>query len=130
MKIHPVILAGGCGTRLWPLSRESFPKQFLPLLGKGSGATKDAPCPPQRSPFQETLERCAALGSVEPAIVVTNREHRFLVAGQALEARRALGTLYLEPFGRSTAPALAIVAHEIRRRDPEALLLVLPADHD
>jgi mannose-1-phosphate guanylyltransferase/mannose-6-phosphate isomerase len=117
MNIHPVILAGGCGTRLWPLSRESYPKQFLPLLGS-------------RSPFQETLERCAALGAIEPAVVVTNQEHRFLVAGQARETGRALRTLYLEPFGRSTAPALAIVAHEILREDPEALLLVLPADHD
>ena len=117
MNLYPVILAGGCGTRLWPLSRESYPKQFLPLLGS-------------RSPFQETLERCSALGAIEPAIVVTNQEHRFLAVDQARQIGKPLRTLYLEPFGRSTAPALAIVAHEIFREDPQALLLVLPADHD
>ena len=117
MKLYPVILAGGCGTRLWPMSRESYPKQFLPLL-EG------------RSPFQATLARCAAIGAVEPPTIVVNQEHRFLVADQAKQARLPMRKLYLEPFGRSTAPALALVAYELREEDPEAVLLVLPADHD
>src|SRR6476661_4074952 len=74
MKLQPVILAGGSGTRLWPMSRESFPKQFLALL-EG------------RSPFQATLDRCASLGRIEPPIVVVNHEHRFLAADQALVAQ-------------------------------------------
>ena len=117
MKLHPVILAGGSGTRLWPMSRESYPKQFLPLLeGK--------------SPFQATLDRCVALGRVEPATVVVNHEHRFLAADQAKGAGRALKRIYIEPAGRSTAPAIALVAHELVAEDPQALILVLPADHD
>jgi mannose-1-phosphate guanylyltransferase/mannose-6-phosphate isomerase len=117
MKLHPVILAGGSGTRLWPMSRESFPKQFLPLLDG-------------RSPFQATLDRCVALGRVEPATVVVNQEHRFLAADQAKGAGRALKHIYIEPVGRSTAPAIALVAHELVADDPQALMLVLPADHD
>jgi mannose-1-phosphate guanylyltransferase/mannose-6-phosphate isomerase len=117
MRLHPVILAGGSGTRLWPMSRESFPKQFLPLLeGK--------------SPFQATLDRCAGLGRTEPATVVVNQEHRFLTADQAKAARRALKRIYIEPVGRSTAPAIALVAHDLVAEDPDALMLVLPADHD
>lgn len=117
MKLHPVILAGGCGTRLWPMSRESYPKQFLPLLNG-------------RSPFQATLDRCAGLGRVEPATIVVNQEHRFLAADQAKAAGRALKQVYIEPVGRSTAPAIALVAHELVAEDPQALMLVLPADHD
>ena len=117
MKLHPVILAGGSGTRLWPMSRESYPKQFLPLL-EG------------RSPFQATLERCAGLGRVEPATVIVNGEHRFLAADQARSAGRALRRLYIEPVGRSTAPAVALAALDLVAEDPQALMLVLPADHD
>jgi len=117
MKLHPVILAGGSGTRLWPMSRESYPKQFLPLLeGK--------------SPFQATLDRCAGLGRIEPATVVVNQEHRFLAVDQAKSAGRKLKQVYIEPVGRSTAPAVALVAHELVAEDPNALMLVLPADHD
>jgi mannose-1-phosphate guanylyltransferase/mannose-6-phosphate isomerase len=117
MRLHPVILAGGCGTRLWPMSRESYPKQFLPLLeGK--------------SPFQATLDRCAALGRIEPATIVVNQEHRFLAAEQARAAGRTVKRIYIEPVGRSTAPAVALVAHELVAENPESLMLVLPADHD
>jgi len=117
MNIHPVILAGGSGTRLWPMSRESYPKQFLPLFGA-------------RSPFQATLERLAGVGGVEPATVVASLDHRFLVQDQVRSAGRALRALYLEPCGRSTAPAIATVAHELAESDPDAVMLVLPADHD
>jgi mannose-1-phosphate guanylyltransferase/mannose-6-phosphate isomerase len=117
MNLHPLILAGGSGTRLWPMSREAYPKQFLELL---DGA----------SPFQATLARLQALGRVQPATVVASQDHRFLVADQVRAAGHALRALYLEPCGRSTAPALAVVAYELVRDDPDAVMLVLPADHD
>lgn len=117
MNIHPVILCGGAGTRLWPLSRESTPKQFLPLL-RG------------RSPFESTLQRVQALAGVGAPMVVSSAEHRFTVQDQA----RAVGIgdyqLYLEPCPRGTAPAIAIVACQLLRDDPEAAMLILPADHD
>jgi len=117
MNLYPVILAGGSGTRLWPLSRESYPKQFLDLLDG-------------KSPFCRTLERLDALGRVQPATVVVNEEHRFLVADQVKGCGRELRRTYVEPFGRSTAPALGIVACDLFKEDPDALMLVLPADHD
>jgi mannose-1-phosphate guanylyltransferase/mannose-6-phosphate isomerase len=120
MRLYPVILAGGCGTRLWPMSREAYPKQFLPLLGTDHPA----------SPFQATLDRLKGLGHVEPPTVVANQEHRFLVADQAAKAGCAMRRLYVEPFGRGTAPALGVVACEIFKEDAGAILLVLPADHD
>ncbi len=112
----PVILSGGSGTRLWPLSRETYPKQFLPLLGK-------------RSLFQLTLDRLNGLPERGAPILVCNDQHRFLVAEQL----RLLGlndaTVLLEPVGRNTAPATACAALTALERDPDALLLVLPADH-
>jgi mannose-1-phosphate guanylyltransferase/mannose-6-phosphate isomerase len=117
MNLYPVILAGGSGTRLWPLSREAYPKQFLELLDG-------------RSPFVATLDRLKGLGRVQPATVVVNQEHRFLVADQVKRSGHALRTLYVEPFGRSTAPALGVVACDLFKEDPDALMLVLPADHD
>src|SRR5437868_4178268 len=116
MEIQPVILAGGSGTRLWPLSRESMPKQFLPLL---DGV----------SPFQETLRRLAGIEDAAPPVVVASEEHRFLVADQ-LRAEGVPAVVYLEPCARGTAPALAVAAHHAARRDPQAILLALPSDHD
>jgi len=117
--IVPVILSGGAGTRLWPLSREGYPKQFLPLVG-------------ERTMIQETALRAVGLPEVTGPIVVCNEAHRFLVAEQL----RACGTdpraILLEPAGRNTAPAVAVAALAALARSEsgeEPLLLVLPADH-
>jgi mannose-1-phosphate guanylyltransferase len=113
--IIPVILAGGAGSRLWPLSRQLNPKQFLPL-------TDD------RTMLQATLSRLKGL-DVEVPLVVCNDEHRFLVAEQL----RAIGVdnaqILLEPVGRNTAPAIALAAMSAMQRNLEAVLLVLAADH-
>src|SRR3954463_11761170 len=115
--LYPVILSGGSGTRLWPMSREASPKQFLPLL---DGA----------SPFRATLRRLRGIASAKPPIVVANHEHRFLVLDQLRESGETALALYAEPCGRNTAPAAAVVARHPVQTDPEALMLLLPADHD
>jgi len=116
MKIHPVILCGGSGTRLWPLSRSAFPKQFLRLSS-------------EFTMLQETLRRMSGLPDVAPPVVICNEEHRFLVAEQlrAIDVRPEW--LILEPVGRNTAPAVAAAALALARQDPKALMLVLPSDH-
>ena len=117
MKIVPVILCGGSGSRLWPLSRAMFPKQLLPLTGS-------------RSLLQETVTRVRSVAPSDVApLVVCNEAHRFLVAAQ-LEEIGVEATLILEPEGRNTAPAVAVAAllQEAISEDP-CLLLVLPADH-
>jgi len=113
--ITPVILAGGSGTRLWPLSRRMLPKQFLPLSG-------------EQSMFQETLKRLNGLER-SSSVVVCNSEHRFLVAEQLLELGESEGSIILEPIGRNTAPAIAAAALNALEKDDDALLLVLAADH-
>jgi len=117
MNLVPVILCGGSGTRLWPLSRALYPKQLLALAGS-------------RSLLQDTVARLALLpGTAGPPVVICNEAHRFLVAGQLGEAG-ADPALILEPEGRNTAPAAAIAALVARRRaGSDVLLLVLPADH-
>jgi mannose-1-phosphate guanylyltransferase / mannose-6-phosphate isomerase len=112
--ITPVILSGGGGTRLWPLSRAAYPKQLLAL---GGG----------RSLLQETLLRVAGPGFAAP-LVICNDDYRFLVA-QQLQDLGAEGQVILEPVGRNTAPAAAVAALYAGRADPEALLLILPSDH-
>ena len=109
----PVLLSGGVGSRLWPVSRAARPKQFLPLGGDGSM-------------LQETQRRLKGL-DCGPAIVVCNAEHRFMVAEQLRAEAAASPTIILEPAGRNTAPAIALAA--LQAQHPEALLLVLPADH-
>ena len=119
--ITPVILSGGAGTRLWPLSRELYPKQLLPLLGT-------------RTMLQETLLRLEGLPSAAP-VLVCNEAHRFLVAEQLRELRITPRAMVLEPFGRNTAPAIALAAHaaldglDATAGAEDPLLLVLPADH-
>ncbi|WP_445146012.1 mannose-1-phosphate guanylyltransferase/mannose-6-phosphate isomerase [Dyella sp. Tek66A03] len=112
----PLILSGGSGTRLWPVSRKNLPKQFLSLTGQGTL-------------FQQTLERTRLLQDVAAPIVVASEDHRFLAAEQLLESGVEGATIVLEPTARNTAPAIALGALQAIERDPEALLLVLPADH-
>ncbi len=116
-QIIPVILSGGSGTRLWPMSRKLYPKQFIPLRNG-------------RSLFQDTVARVRNLeNGVQEPIVVCNDEHRFMAAEQLRleEVKRA--DIVLEPVGRNTAPAIALAALQALQRDPHAVLLVLPADH-
>ena len=111
----PVLLSGGVGSRLWPVSREAYPKQFLPLA---SEATM----------LQETLARTGALDAARP-LVVCNEGHRFMVAEQLRQLAVAPAAIILESEGRNTAPAVALAALRALEDDPEATLLVLPADH-
>jgi mannose-1-phosphate guanylyltransferase/mannose-6-phosphate isomerase len=113
--LTPVLLSGGVGSRLWPVSREAHPKQFLPLAG-------------ELSMLQETLQRTSGLQETAP-LVVCNEEHRFMVAEQLRQINLQAGALILEPQGRNTAPAVALAALQAVAGDPDALLLVLPADH-
>lgn len=114
-RITPVILSGGSGTRLWPLSREAHPKQFLPILG-------------ELSLLQATALRLNGLDAGAP-IVVANESHRFLVAEQLQQVGVKAGALLLEPVGRNTAPAIAVAAIQALQTDADAVLLVMPSDH-
>ncbi|MAT93366.1 MAG: mannose-1-phosphate guanylyltransferase/mannose-6-phosphate isomerase [Halioglobus sp.] len=113
--LTPVLLSGGVGSRLWPVSREAHPKQFLPLAG-------------ELSMLQETLQRTTGLQAAAP-LVVCNEEHRFMVAEQLRQLELDSSGLILEPQGRNTAPAVALAALHLVREDPQAVMLVLPADH-
>jgi len=114
--LHPVVLSGGSGTRLWPLSRQNQPKQFLALIG-------------ERSLFQETILRAARLDAAQPPVTVCSADHRFMVGEQLAAVGVTSGGILLEPVARNTAPAIALAALHVAARDPEATLLVLPADH-
>ena len=120
MEIQPVILCGGSGTRLWPLSRQAYPKQFLPLSGDSSL-------------LQQTVSRLGAVAgqdlTVLPAMVVCNEDHRFLVAEQLRSSDAPQGAIVLEPVGRNTAPALTAAALQVSEGGQDPLLLVMPADH-
>ncbi|WP_070281751.1 mannose-1-phosphate guanylyltransferase/mannose-6-phosphate isomerase [Janthinobacterium sp. MP5059B] len=112
----PVILCGGSGTRLWPLSREAFPKQFLRLSSKGSM-------------LQQTLQRLAGMDAVTPALLVCNESSRFIVAEQVREIGLENSRMLLEPMRRNTAPAIASAALHAMENGEDPLLLVLPSDH-
>ncbi|MEO1001292.1 MAG: sugar phosphate nucleotidyltransferase, partial [Pseudomonadota bacterium] len=113
--IHPVILCGGSGTRLWPVSRKSYPKQFTALLG-------------DETLFQTTLRRAAAVTDAAP-FLVTHEDFRFIVADQVQETGLPILGIGLEPEARDTGPAVCLAALAIARTDPDALMLVLPSDH-
>src|SRR5688572_4572087 len=114
MSLTPVVLCGGSGTRLWPLSRSNLPKQFLPLVS-------------ERTMLQETVMRLQGLDGAEAPIAIANEEHRFLVAEQLREISRPAQALVLEPAGRGTAAAAAAAALIVPQKD--ALMLVMAADH-
>ena len=116
MKIVPVILSGGSGTRLWPLSRKEYPKQYLPLAG-------------DNTMLQETILRLSGLDNLADPIIVCNTDHRFLVAEQCQQIGVKNPTILLEPVGRNTAPAIAAAALQSLKTSDDTVLLVLSADH-
>lgn len=116
IKIHPVVLSGGAGSRLWPISRTAYPKQFLALNGTGSL-------------LQQTLRRVADPGLFQRPLIIANNEHRFLAAEQAQTIGVEPRAIVLEPVGRNTAPAAAVAALMVGQEDPNALVLLLPSDH-
>jgi mannose-1-phosphate guanylyltransferase/mannose-6-phosphate isomerase len=115
-KIIPVILSGGSGTRLWPLSRKEYPKQYLPLVG-------------DNTMLQETILRLEGLDNLADPIIICNADHRFLVAEQCQQIDIKNPTILLEPVGRNTAPAIAAAALQSLKQTDDAVLLVLSADH-
>ena len=117
--IIPLILCGGSGTRLWPLSRESYPKQFLSVK-KGQKFTL----------LQETIKRISTLKNLKQPILVCNEEHRFIVAEQMRELNIKEFIILLEPFGRNTAPAITLAALKSLELEEDPILLVLSSDHE
>ncbi|MHB8535696.1 MAG: sugar phosphate nucleotidyltransferase, partial [Sulfuricaulis sp.] len=117
MKINPVILSGGSGTRLWPLSREHYPKQLLCLLG-------------EQTLLQQTAARLDGMENVAAPLLVCNEEHRFLIAEQLRQMGKTAVDILLEPVGRNTAPALTLAALALlRETSDDVLMLAMPADH-
>ena len=115
-RIVPVLLSGGTGSRLWPLSRETYPKQLLSLLG-------------DQTLLQQTALRVADAALFAGPIVIANAEHRFVIGEQLRAAGISDPAIVLEPFGRNTAPAVAVAALLASEADPEAVILVMPVDH-
>jgi mannose-1-phosphate guanylyltransferase/mannose-6-phosphate isomerase len=115
-RIHPVILSGGSGTRLWPLSRRAHPKQLMPLVG-------------EHTLLQQTTLRVADPARFAPPLVVCNEAHRFIIAEQLRACGIEPRAIVLEPVARNTAPAIAAAASMVHESDPDGLLLVLPSDH-
>ncbi len=116
--IIPIILCGGTGTRLWPLSRESYPKQYLNLLQND-----------KQSLLQKTFRRISKINTLQSPIFITNEEHRFIIAEQIRQMGVKDKSIILEPFGRNTAPAVAVAALEAVRQGEDPNLLVLASDH-
>ena len=119
MKLSPVILAGGGGTRLWPLSREHYPKQFLKLFDNNTL-------------LQNTLLRLEGLNTsieVSDPVIICNEAHRFLVAEQSAQISRNISSIILEPAGRNTAPALTVASLHKNEESDDAVIIMMPADH-
>ncbi|GIZ52519.1 mannose-1-phosphate guanylyltransferase/mannose-6-phosphate isomerase [Noviherbaspirillum aridicola] len=114
--LYPVILSGGSGTRLWPLSRAALPKQYQPLVS-------------DKTMLQETVLRTAGIAGVGAPLLVCANEHRFLAADQLSRAGVTPLDIILEPQGKNTAPAVTVAAQYLLSRDPDAVMLVMPADH-
>ena len=114
--IYPVILAGGSGTRLWPLSRELYPKQLLELTG-------------DNTMLQDTLLRLSGIDQMAPPIIICNENHRFMAAEQLRNINIKPDAIILEPVGRNTAPAVAVAALKTLNISQDSLILILPADH-
>lgn len=119
LPIQPIVLCGGSGSRLWPLSRESFPKQYLNLIGES-----------KNSLLQNTFQRLKALKNIESPILICNENHRFIVAEQMREIGIKPKTIILETCGRNTAPAVAVGAVRALSDHNDSILLVLAADHN
>ena len=117
--VIPIILCGGTGTILWPLSRESFPKQYLSLIDDND-----------KSLLQKTIERITPLSNLLNPILICNEEHRFIVAEQMREIDISPISIMLEPFGRNTAPAITLSAMKALENDPDPILLILSSDHE
>jgi mannose-1-phosphate guanylyltransferase/mannose-6-phosphate isomerase len=115
-QIYPVVLSGGSGTRLWPMSRASYPKQLLPLTSS-------------HSMIQDTVLRFADWPGAADPLIVCNNDHRFIIAEQLRALNMEAAEIVLEPMGRNTAPAVAVAAHLLLQRDENAVMVVLPADH-
>ena len=114
--IHPVILSGGSGSRLWPLSRKKSPKQFIDLVG-------------DNNLLQDTCQRLGSIKDTESTIIVCNEDHRFQVAESLRKLNISNGEIILEPLAKNTAPAIALAALHIFEKDKDGLMLVLAADH-
>ena len=113
--LHPVLLCGGSGTRLWPLSRKSYPKQFSSLVG-------------EESLFQASARRLSGPGFAAP-VIVTGSDFRFIVTEQLAQAGVSPDAILIEPAARNTAPAILAAALVLQRQDPQAVVLVAPSDH-
>ena len=116
-QIIPTVLCGGVGSRLWPVSRESFPKQFLSFLSE------------EYSLLQSTVNRTRKINSIEDPILICNEEHRFIVAEQMREINVKPCSILLEPFGKNTCPAIALAAIKSLENYEDPTLLVLSSDH-
>ena len=119
VSICPVILCGGSGTRLWPLSRETYPKQYISLSSKN-----------EQSLLQNTIKRLSGLKNICKPIMLCNEDHRFLVAEQLRAIGTNPNTILLEPEGRNTAPAIAISAIKALEIEEDPILLILSSDHE
>lgn len=115
--IYPIILAGGVGSRLWPMSRSQFPKQCIDIVSSG------------KTMLQETIERAINVSNVGSISIICNQDHRFLVADQCKPYNGKVADIILEPVGRNTAAAIAVAAWQIFKKDPEGIIFVLASDH-